>query len=264
MGWSYVAVSSSGQSFLPAEVRGGEDHSWVQVRGLNPPYHCPCLRANRFVEFYRMNKSSSNAKLNMWNSFTNNIVFVSIFVLWILNSLEPHLIIPRMFLELTKLDLLFIYSSQHYTNDTMKQQQWSYEISEKVLNAQFALLLHQRSLKIHSAPIRRNPQKAPVTLRASWKGTENWVFHPKTTRRKCSAGQRVPSSQRKSWKPCAKLIEKAGTLWWACPTPAVSGDVARVRSAPYVEELLIYTDAETCTLRCSPAHLNWSGVIFFH
>lgn len=80
-----------------------------------------------------------------------------------------------MFLELTKLDLLCIYSSQKYMNDTMKQQQWLYENSEKVLNARFALLLYQRSLKIHSAPIRRNPQKAPVTtaLTASWKGTEN-------------------------------------------------------------------------------------------
>lgn len=60
-------------------------------------------------------------------------------------------------------------------NDTMKQQQWLYENSEKVLNDRFALLLHQRSLKIHSAPIRRNPQKAPVTtaFRASCKGAEN-------------------------------------------------------------------------------------------
>lgn len=121
----------------------------------------------------------------------------------------------------------------------MKQQQWLFENSKKVLNDRFALLPHQRFLKISSAPIRRNLQKAPVTtaFRAFCKGTENWVFHPKTTRRKCSAGQRAPSSQRKSWKPCAKLIEKAGTLWWACPTPAVSGDVARVRSAPFVEEL---------------------------
>lgn len=44
MGWSYVAASSSGPSFLPVEVLDGEDHSWAQVRGLNlnPPYHCPC------------------------------------------------------------------------------------------------------------------------------------------------------------------------------------------------------------------------------
>lgn len=168
--------------------------------------------------------------------------FVSIVVLWILHSSEPHLIIPRMFLELTKLDFSLIYSSQKCMKDTVKQQQWLYENSKKVLNDQFALLPHQRSLKISSAPIRRNPQKAPVTtaFRASCKGTENWVFHPKTTRRKCSAGQRAPSSQRKSWKPCAKLIEKAGTLWWACPTPAVSGDVARVKSAPFVEERHAY------------------------
>lgn len=74
MGWSYVAVSSSGRSFLPVEVRDGEDPSWAQVRGLNlnPPYHCPCLKLKRFVEFYPMNNSSSNAKLNMWSSFTNN------------------------------------------------------------------------------------------------------------------------------------------------------------------------------------------------
>lgn len=126
------------------------------------------------------------------------------------------------------------------------------------------IVLHQRSLKIHSAPIRRNPQRSSVTtpLRAFCRGTENWIFHPKATRKKCSAGQRAPSSRMKYWKPCAKLIEKAGTSWWACPMPAVSGDAARARSAPFVKEpsYLTDTDAEkTCTLNLSPPHLNWSG-----
>lgn len=46
--------------------------------------------------------------------------------------------------------------------------------------------------------------------------------------------------------------------------PAVSGDAARARSAPFVEEpsFLSYADAETCTLNLPPQLLKDPGSFF--
>lgn len=53
----------------------------------------------------------------------------------------------------------------------------------------------------------------------------------------CSAVPHARSSQRKSWRPCARQTGRDGMWWSGCLTPAVNGAAVRAKSARYVKGL---------------------------
>lgn len=71
----------------------------------------------------------------------------------------------------------------------------------------------------------------PVLMQMPLPGQE------RARRAPCSAAPPARSSQRKSWRPCARQTGRGGTWSSGCPTPAVNGAAVRVRSARYVKGL---------------------------
>ena len=106
----------------------------------------------------------------------------------------------------------------------------------------FYVVLQGISLKTHSAPtimsrLRAGMQTLWQTVPFSWLVTQRSRVGPETDRKLFSAGQLAPSSQRRSWRLCVRLTARAATWWWGCPTLAVSGVAARVKSVPFAENV---------------------------